>query len=38
VVQPGADAKKAAAALAGMANAARLANAAPLQPAPVKAD
>ena len=36
VVQPGADAQKRAAALAGMANAARIANAAPLQPAPVK--
>ncbi len=38
VVQPGADAKKAAAALAGMANAARLANGAPLQPAPAKVE
>ena len=32
------DAKKAAAALAGMANAARIANAAPLQPAPPKVE
>src|SRR3954469_23257411 len=38
VVQPGAEAQKKAAALAGMANAARIANAAPLQPAPVKVD
>src|SRR5512138_258637 len=38
VVQPGSDPQKRAAALAGMANAARVANttAAPLQPAPVK--
>jgi uncharacterized membrane protein len=38
VVQPGADAQKKAATLAGMANAARIANGAPLQPAPVKVD
>src|SRR3954468_6442415 len=38
VVQPGTDSQKKAAALAGMANAARIANAAPLQPAPVKAE
>ena len=38
VVQPGADAKKAAAALAGMANAARIANSTTLQPAPAKVE
>ena len=38
VVQPGADAQKKAAALAGMANAARIANGAPLQPAPAKVE
>src|SRR4051795_12618777 len=38
VVQPGADAQKKAAALAGMANAARIANATTLQPAPAKVD
>src|SRR5664279_2348110 len=38
VVQPGAESQKKAAALAGMANAARLANAAPLQPAPAKVE
>ena len=37
-VQPGADAQKKAAALAGMANAARIANGAPLQPAPAKVE
>jgi uncharacterized membrane protein len=38
VVQPGSDAQKKVAALAGMANAARVANAAALQAAPAKAD
>lgn len=38
VVQPGADAQKKAAALAGMANAARLANGTTLQPAPAKVE
>src|SRR5437763_9176031 len=38
VVQPGSDPQKKVAALAGMANAARVANASPLQPASVKAD
>src|SRR5437868_1102640 len=38
VVQPGSDQQKKAAALAGMANAARVANATPLQPAPAKAE
>jgi len=38
VVQPGADAQKKVAALAGMANAARVANAAALQPEAAKAD
>src|SRR3954468_8537742 len=38
VVQPGSDPQKKVAALAGMANAARVANAAALQPAPAKAD
>src|SRR5436305_383847 len=38
VVQPGADAQKKVAALAGMANAARVANAAALQPAPARVD
>jgi uncharacterized membrane protein len=36
VVQPGSDAKKQAAALAGMANAARMANSAALEPAKVE--
>ena len=38
VVQPGSDPQKKIAALAGMANAARLANAASLQPEPAKAE
>src|ERR1043166_2030126 len=38
VVQPGAEQQKKVAALAGMANAARVANSASLQPEPVKAD
>src|SRR6201985_2346320 len=38
VVQPGSDAQKKVAALAGMANAARIANAAALQPEPVKVE
>src|SRR5246127_3795770 len=38
VVQPGSDPQKKAAALAGMANAARVANAATLQPAPMKVE
>jgi uncharacterized membrane protein len=38
VVQPGSDAQKKVAALAGMADAARIANAAALQPAPAKVD
>src|SRR6201986_2220681 len=38
VVQPGSDQQKKIAALAGVANAARVANAAALQPVPVKAD
>jgi len=38
VVQPGTDQQKKMAALAGMANAARVANAAALQPAPAKAE
>jgi uncharacterized membrane protein len=38
VVQPGSDAQKKLAALAGIANAARVANAASLQPEPAKAD
>ena len=38
VVQPGTDPQKKVAALAGMANAARVANAAALQPAPAKVD
>src|ERR1700749_2124914 len=38
VVQPGSDPQKKIAALAGMANAARVANAAALQPAPAKVD
>jgi len=38
VVQPGADAQKKVAALAGMANAARVANASALQPEAAKAD
>ena len=38
VVQPGSDPQKRAAALAGMANAARIANAAALKPAPAKVD
>ena len=38
VVQPGSDPQKKIAALAGMANAARVANASPLQPAQAKAD
>jgi uncharacterized membrane protein len=38
VVQPGADPQKRMAALAGMANAARVANAVPLQPASAKAE
>src|SRR5260370_38597443 len=38
VVQPGSDPQKKAAALAGMANAARVANAAALQPAKVEAE
>src|SRR3954471_4121538 len=38
VVQPGSDPQKKVAALAGMANAARVANAAALQPEPAKAD
>jgi uncharacterized membrane protein len=38
VVQPGADQQKRIAALAGMANAARVANAASLRPAPAKVE
>ena len=38
VVQPGSDPQKKIAALAGMANAARVANASPLQPAQAKVD
>src|SRR6202012_870620 len=38
VVQPGSDPQKKIAALAGMANAARVANSTPLQPVPAKAD
>jgi uncharacterized membrane protein len=38
VVQPGSDQQKKIAALAGLANAARVANATPLQPAQAKAD
>jgi uncharacterized membrane protein len=38
VVQPGSDPQKKAAALAGMANAARIANSSELQPAPVKVE
>jgi uncharacterized membrane protein len=38
VVQPGSDGQKKIAALAGMANAARVANAASLQPEPAKAE
>jgi hypothetical protein len=38
VVQPGADPQKKIAALAGMANAARVANSASLKPVPAKAD
>ena len=38
VVQPGSEPQKRAATLAGMAHAARLANAAPLQPAPAKVE
>src|SRR3954463_8524726 len=38
VVQPGSDAQKKVVALAGLANAARVANAAALQPVPAKAD
>ena len=38
VVQPGSDAQKKVAALAGMANAARVANASALQPEAAKAD
>jgi uncharacterized membrane protein len=38
VVQPGSDPQKKIAALAGMANAARVANATPLQPAPAKVE
>src|SRR5947208_11369409 len=38
VVQPGSDPQKKIAALAGMANAARLANSGALQPAPAKAE
>ena len=38
VVQPGSDPQKRAAALAGMANAARIANSAALKPAPAKVD
>jgi uncharacterized membrane protein len=38
VVQPGSDPQKKIAALAGMANAARIANAASLQPQPAKAE
>jgi uncharacterized membrane protein len=38
VVQPGSDAQKKIAALAGMANAARVANETSLQPVPVKVE
>jgi uncharacterized membrane protein len=38
VVQPGSDQQKKIAALAGMANAARVANSATLQPQPAKVD
>jgi hypothetical protein len=38
VVQPGSDQQKKVAALAGMANAARVANTATLQPAPAKVE
>jgi uncharacterized membrane protein len=38
VVQPGSDQQKKVAALAGMANAARIANASPLKPAPAKVE
>ena len=38
VVQPGSDPQKRMAALAGMANAARIANGASLQPAPAKVE
>jgi uncharacterized membrane protein len=38
VVQPGSDPQKKIAALAGMANAARVANTSPLQPAPAKVE
>jgi len=38
VVQPGSDQQKKIAALAGVANAARIARASPLQPAPAKAE
>jgi hypothetical protein len=37
-VQPGSDPQKKIAALAGMANAARVANTSPLQPAPAKVE